>query len=63
MHVTRDVVEKLRSVYPKQKIALFWDNAGWHRGSAVKKFVEQDGDIEVIHFPTYAPEENPQEHV
>jgi transposase len=63
MHVTKEIFEKIRVMYPEQKIALFMDNAGWHRGSVVKKFIEQDGNMVVIHFPKYAPEENPQEHV
>jgi transposase len=63
MYVTKEILEKVRALYPKQKIALFWDNAGWHKGSKVKEFIEEDENIEIIHFPTYAPEENPQEHV
>ncbi|MBI2551522.1 IS630 family transposase [Candidatus Uhrbacteria bacterium] len=63
MVVTADALKQIRSIYPKQKIVLLWDNAGWHRGSVVQEFVKQDGNIEVIHFPKYAPEENPQEHV
>lgn len=63
MYVTKEVLEKVRAHYPKQKIALFWDNAGWHKGSVVREYIKKDGNIIVIHFPTYAPEENPQEHV
>lgn len=63
MTVTTDVLKQIRKIYPKQKIVLFWDNAGWHRGSVVQEFIKQDGNIEIIHFPKYAPEENPQEHV
>jgi transposase len=63
MYVTKEILEKVRARYPQQKIALFWDNAGWHRGSVVRDFIKQDENIEVIHFPPYAPEENPQEHV
>jgi len=63
MVVTRGVLEKIRAIYPTQKIALLWDSAGWHKGSAAREFIEQDGGIEVIHFPRYAPEENPQEHI
>lgn len=63
MYVTKEILEQVRACYPKQKIALFWDNAGWHKGSVVQEYLTQDGHIEVIHFPTYAPEENPQEHV
>lgn len=63
MHITAEILERVREIYPKQKITLFWDNAGWHRGSVVQDWVKKDGNLEVIHFPTYAPEENPQEHV
>jgi transposase len=63
MHVTVDVLKKVRNIYPTQKIILYWDNAGWHRGSAVQNWIKQDGNLKVIHFPTYAPELNPQEHV
>lgn len=63
MHVTAEILKQVRALYPEQKIVLIWDNAGWHRGSVVMEFVTQDGHIEVIHFPKYAPEENPQEHV
>jgi transposase len=63
MYVTAEILERVREIYPKQKIALFWDNAGWHRGSVVQEWIKKDGNIEVVHFPRYAPEENPQEHV
>ncbi len=63
MYVTKEILEKVRTLYPKQKIALFWDNAGWHKGSIAQEFIKKDGNIVVVHFPTYAPEENPQEHV
>lgn len=63
MVVTADILKKMRVLYPKQKIVLLWDNAGWHRGSVVQEFIKQDGNMDVIHFPAYAPEENPQEHV
>lgn len=63
MYTTKDVLTQIRNIYPKQRIVLLWDNAGWHKGSVVKEFIKNDERIEVIHFPTYAPEENPQEHV
>ena len=63
MHVTKDILKKVRKIYPTQKIILYWDNAGWHRGSAVQEWIRQDGNLKVVHFPTYAPELNPQEHV
>lgn len=63
MYVTTGILKKIRDIYPKQKIVLMWDNAGWHKGSVVQEFIKQDKNIKVIHFPKYAPEENPQEHV
>ena len=63
MYQTKDILEEIRKIYPKQKIVLFWDNAGWHRGSVVQDWIRNDGNIEIIHFPRYAPEENPQKHV
>lgn len=63
MHTTADILVKVRDLYPKQKIVLLWDNAGWHKGSVVQEFIKEDGNMETIHFPKYAPEENPQEHV
>ena len=63
MRVTRDVLKHVRKLYPRKKIALFWDSAGWHKGSEVTQFIDVDQKIKIIHFPTYAPEQNPQEHV
>lgn len=63
MVVTADVLKEVRALYPNKKVVLLWDNAGWHKGSVVQEFIKQDGNMEVIHFPKYAPEENPQEHV
>ena len=63
MQVTRDILKQIRALYPSKKTVLFWDSAGWHKGSAVMDLIAEDGAIEIIHFPTYAPEQNPQEHV
>ena len=63
MYVTKDILKNIRALYPKKKIALFWDNAGWHKGSVVKEFLKQDDNFEIVWFPRYAPDENPQEKV
>lgn len=60
---TEKKLKVIRKIYPQQKILLLWDNPGWHRGSRVVDFVKSDGKIEIIYFPAYAPEENPQEHI
>lgn len=63
MYITAEVLDKLRALYPTQKLVLFWDNCGWHRGSKVTEWVETDGNTETIYFPPYTPDLNPQEHV
>lgn len=63
MYVTKEILKEIRKIYPKQKIVLLWDNAGWHKGSIAQEYIKQDGNIEEIPFPRYAPQENPQEHV
>lgn len=63
MHITVEVLIKLREVYPKQRLVIIWDNAGWHRGSKVVEWIKEDGNIQTIHFPPYTPDLNPQEHV
>ena len=63
MFITVECLKSIRKLYPKKKLLIFWDGAGWHRGSEVQKFIEKDKKIETIYFPPYSPEENPQEHV
>lgn len=63
MYITVDVLGNLRKIYPKKKILLLWDQAGWHKGSETQKFIKTDKLIKTIYFPRAAPEENPQEHI
>lgn len=63
MFITTEVLRKLRLIYKTEKILLLWDGPGSHRGSEVTKFLAQDKKIEVIYFPRYSPEQNPQEYV
>ena len=62
MHETAAILSKIRKHYPKVKILLLWDGAGWHRGSVAQQALA-DLQIEAVHFPPYSPELNPQEHV
>ncbi len=50
-------------IYSRERLLIFWDGAGWHRGSKVQEFIKEDKNIEIIYFPKYAPELNPQEYV
>lgn len=63
MFHTKNKLEQIRQIYPNKKLLLLWDGAGWHRGSVAQEFIKQDKRIEVLYFPRYSPEENPQEHV
>lgn len=63
MHITKGVLAKVREMYPAQKLVIFWDNAGWHRGSEVQNWIAQDQNTETVYFPPYTPDLNPQEHV
>lgn len=63
MHDTTRVLRRVRRQYPHEKLLLLWDGARWHRGSAVQTWLQEDGRVEILPFPRYAPEENPQEHV
>lgn len=63
MHVSADILRRVRALYPRKKIAIFWDNAGWHKGSVAQECVKKDGNMEIVWFPRYAPDENPQEKV
>lgn len=63
MHITYEVLGKLRKIYPTQKLFLVWDKAPWHKGSKAQQFIREDGNIETFDFPRAAPEQNPQEHV
>lgn len=63
MLVTADILIKIRKLYPTQKLVIFWDNAGWHRGSKVQEWIATDGNTEAMYFPPYTPDFNPQEHV
>jgi transposase len=64
MYITVEVLKKLIEKFPQKTILIFWDQAGWHKGSEVKKYIEEsNGKIKTIHFPAGAPELNPQEHV
>lgn len=46
----------------KQKIILLWDGAPWHFGQ-VRKYLKGKYWLEIVSFPPYSPDLNPQEHV
>lgn len=56
-------LNKVLSAYPERPILLLWDRASWHGGPAVRAILQANPRLEVMRFPTGAPELNPQEMV
>jgi transposase len=45
-------------------VLIVWDNASWHKSKKIRQWLEQNpGIVELMNFPPYCPELNPQEHV
>lgn len=45
-------------------ILLIWDGAKYHKSAAIKLWLALNpGVVELMNFPPYCPECNPQEHV
>lgn len=61
--ISAKILKKVLDSYKGKKILLFWDNAPWHKGEAMREFLKTCTDFKIINFPPYAPDENPQEHV
>lgn len=54
---------KKEPVY-KGLILVFLDGAGFHRSGELKEYLTQNyGIFELLRFPTYSPDLNPQEHI
>jgi transposase len=60
---TASYLETLLSHYPAVPILLLWDRAPWHRGETIRKVLAANPRLELVSFPTAAPDLNPQEHV
>ena len=61
--VSAQHLQMVLDLYPDLPILLFWDRAPWHRGPAIRKFLEENPRLETVFFPPGSPELNPQEHV
>lgn len=57
------ILKKVLLLYSGKKVLLYWDNASWHKGEVMREFLTTCSNFKIINFPTYAPKENPQEHV
>jgi len=56
-------LEKVLATYPGTSPLLLWDRASRHGGPLVRAVLEANPRLEVMHFPTAAPDLNPQEMV
>ena len=56
-------LEKIATAIPDKPILLLWDRAPWHRGAAVRDFLDNNPRFEILWFPPGAPDLNPQEQV
>jgi transposase len=59
-------LDRLRRAYPGKKIAVVWDDAGWHTSKELMKWFEEGRqleDVTLIRLPPYAPDHNPIERV
>ena len=62
---TVEFLESLESIYPGKRVLLLWDGAPWHRGK-VQEYLRRKNKpfwIELLYFPPYSPDLNPQEHI
>ena len=58
-------LRKLEGGYKGKKVLLIWDGASHHRGEVKNYLARKDKDwkLELMYFPAYSPDLNPQEHV
>lgn len=61
--ITAQHLQQVLDTIPDEPILLLWDNAPWHRGQPIQKILQANPRLEIIRFPTAAPDLNPQEHV
>lgn len=62
---TVEYLEHLENIYHGKRVLLIWDGAPWHRGK-VKEYLQRKNRkcwLEIMYFPPYSPDFNPQEHV
>lgn len=62
---SREVADFLRGLsrHIRGRVTVIWDNAGQHRGPAVRSFFSTHERFAVVPLPPYCPELNPDEDV
>ena len=56
-------LQAILAAHPDVPILLLWDRAPWHRGAAIREVLDANPRLQIIVFPTAAPDLNPQEQV
>lgn len=56
-------LQKVLATYPDVPLLLLLDRASWHGGPAVRALLAANRRLELMRFPTAAPDLNPQEMV
>lgn len=56
-------LQTILDAHPDVEILLLWDRAPYHRGPAIRAVWEANPRLEIMEFPTAAPDLNPQEQV
>ena len=51
---------KIRKIYGSQTVAVYLDNASFHKAKVVKEFAEKN-NLELVFSPAYSPEFQPSE--
>lgn len=63
--ITVQYLEMLEREYAGYHVLMLWDGAPWHRG-AVREYLKRKNKkwkLELMYFPAYSPDMNPQETV
>ena len=55
-------LDKIREEYAGKRVLILWDGSPSHFGE-VKDYLKGKSNLELMSFPPYSPELNPQEHV
>ena len=55
-------LKKIRDMYPKERVAIFWDNASIHRSAVTKGYAERCVPmLKLVYNLPYRPDLNPIE--
>ena len=56
-------IQQVLAANPDKPVLMLIDRAPWHHGPAIDALLAGNPRLELMYFPTAAPDLNPQEHV